>query len=111
MGAGVRFLSRLPAFLQHPLRLEEAHALLRARLARRAQDFLTLARVAIYGNPRSPYHALLRLAGCELGDLEQLVHREGVERALATLLRAGVYLRVEEFKGRQALVRVDRRCL
>jgi hypothetical protein len=105
LATGARFLTRLPGFLRHRLSPEEARVILRRRLARRADDFIALARGAIYGNPRSPYRALLRLAGCELGDLEQLVHRHGVEHTLVTLLRAGVYLRIEEFKGRLPVIR------
>jgi hypothetical protein len=54
---------------------------------------------------RRPYARLLREAGCELGDVAQLVHDEGVEGALSTLLRQGVYLIVDEFKGRRAVRR------
>jgi hypothetical protein len=44
-------------------------------------------------------------AGCEYGDLADLVEREGLEAALLTLYRAGVYLTVEELKGRRPIVR------
>src|SRR5439155_8732226 len=75
------------------------------RLERRETDFLELARGAIYANPASPYRQLLVLAGCEAGDLERLVSREGVEGALTALCQRGVYLTVEEFKGRRPVVR------
>jgi len=75
------------------------------RLARRDRDLLALVRRAVYGNPTSPYRWLLRHAGCEYGDFERLVAREGVEGALSALLRDGVYLTVEEFKGRRPTVR------
>jgi len=66
---------------------------------------LSLAREAIYHNPVSPYLYLLKAAGCEYQDLEQLVRREGVEAALHFLFRRGVYLTVDEFKGTRAVVR------
>jgi hypothetical protein len=75
------------------------------RLARRANDYPLLVRQAIYARPASPYLTLLRLAGCEAGDFERLVQQEGVEGALAALWRAGVYLSVDEFKGRRPVVR------
>src|SRR5205823_8478058 len=50
-------------------------------------------------------HELLRLAGCEFGDLDLLVRREGVEGSLRELHRQGVYLTIDELKGRQAAVR------
>jgi hypothetical protein len=102
---GLRFLRQLPGFLRHPVTLDEARATLRKRLARREADFLSLVGPAVYGSPSSPYLAMLRLAGCEYGDLEQLVTRDGVDGALQTLLRRGVYLTVDEFKGRRAVVR------
>ena len=40
-----------------------------------------------------------------MGDLEALVHREGLDGALAVLVKRGVYLTFDEFKGRTAIVR------
>lgn len=102
---GARFLSRLPAFLRSRLTPERARDILRRRLAERGKDFLTLARTAIYGNPASPYRQLLAAAGCEYGDLERMVGEQGVEGALRVLLRHGVYLTIDEFKGRRPVVR------
>ena len=102
-----RFFPRLPGFLRRQVTGAEARATVRARLARREADFLALARDLVYARP-SPYRALLAHAGCELGDLERLVSSEGVEGALAALWRAGVYLTVEEFKGRRPLQRGGR---
>jgi hypothetical protein len=102
---GSRFLWRLPGFLRRPWRLDEARAAVRARLESRGARFLALMSRAVYGNPASPYHALLKGAGCAYGDLETLVAREGVEGALRVLLRAGVYLTVEEAKGRRPVRR------
>jgi hypothetical protein len=102
---GARLLARLPRFLRQPITLDEARATLRHRFTHRADDFLQLAREAIYPRPSSPYHRLLARAGCEYGDLERMVRREGVEAALATLLRNGVYLTVDEFKGRRPIIR------
>jgi hypothetical protein len=78
---------------------------LRWRLAAREARFLALAGRAIYGHLGSPYLALLRAAGCEWGDLEVLVRREGLEGALGRLVECGVYLTFDEFKGRQPVVR------
>jgi len=102
---GAQFLWRLPAFLRHPVNLEEARATLRHRLAWRDADFLAIVKRAIYEHSGSPYRALLTFAGCEYGDLEKLVIQDGVEGALRTLLRQGVYLTVDEFKGRSPVVR------
>lgn len=82
-----------------------ARAVIAARRASRAADFLATMRRGIYGNPGSPYERLLRAVGCEHGDLEALVARNGVEGALEHLYRMGVYLRGDELKGRVPLVR------
>jgi hypothetical protein len=104
-GAGARFLSRAPAFLRRPITRDGAKAGLRRRREGRQRDFQELIRRAVYGAERSPYRALLEHAGCELGDFERLVRQDGVEGALRALFRAGVYLTVDEFKGRHPIVR------
>ena len=102
---GARFLCRLPAFLRYRVDVPSARAILRRRLERREDDFLSLVQRGIYEQPRSPYRQLLRLAGCEHGDLVSLVRQRGVEGTLHALLRQGVYLTVDELKGRRAIVR------
>ena len=105
IATGASFAVRLPGFLRRPYAVAQARTILRRRLERREADFVALAREAIYANAGSPYRRLLELAGCEYGDLARLVAREGVEVALGVLYRQGVYLTVEEFKGRRPVVR------
>jgi hypothetical protein len=102
---GARFLGALPGFLRSPLDLETARQRLARRLERREADFIDHLRLAVYDVPASPYRELLRWAGCEHGDVARLVRSDGVESAMGVLLRAGVYLTVGEFKGRQPVVR------
>ena len=78
------------------------------RLERREAAFLDAMRRGVYERPGSSYRALLALAGCELRDVERLVGQVGVEGALHALYRAGVYLTVDEFKGRRPIVRGGR---
>ena len=103
--AGARFLGRLPSFLRNPLSPDEARAVLRQRFEQREATFLEVVGRAVYRHPGSPYGQLLRLAGCEEGDLRRLVTDDGVEGALAALFRRGVYLTVDEFKGRRPAIR------
>ena len=102
---GARFLVELPFFLLRPIRKEKAEELLRLRFEKRQDLFLDLVYRTIYDFPASPYHQLLRGVGCEAGDMEKLVRQEGVEGALKVLYRKGVYLTVDEFKGRCPVVR------
>jgi hypothetical protein len=105
MRAGVHFLAALPPYLRASLAPEQARGIIRRRLECRDADFIALVRRAVFENPRSPYQALMRAAGCEVGDLERLVRQDGVEGALLALYRAGVYLTGDEFKGRRPVVR------
>ena len=102
---GARLGLALPRFLRHALTPAQARAALGERLARRSDVFLETIRHTVYGQPDSPYARLLTWAGCEIGDLERLVRQDGIEGALRTLVRNGVYLTVEEFKGRRPVVR------
>jgi len=102
---GMGLLWKLPSFLRHPMSPEEARTILRRRLEHRDADFLALVGRVIYRSVGSPYRKLLELAGCEYGDLTKLVTKDGVEGALRTLFRHGVYLTVDEFKGRRPVVR------
>ena len=100
-----RFAWGLRGFLRQTITLEEARAIVRRRLAERDTNFLRLVERGIFGYPRSPYRPLLKLAGCELGDIRQMIHARGLEGTLHALSEAGVYVTFEEFKGREPIVR------
>jgi hypothetical protein len=100
-----RFLRRLPGYYRAPIGRDEARRIVRRRLERRADDFLDLVRRTVFEHAASPYRELFRLAGCQAGDLARLVREDGVEGALRTLLRHGVYLTVDELKGHRPAVR------
>lgn len=106
MTAGIasrlRFLAGLPRHLRARLTGEEARERVRERLAGRGENLLALLRHGVFGWPASPYLPLLRRAGCELGDVEALVRADGVEATLERLLKAGVRIPFETFKGRAA---------
>jgi len=104
-GMVLRVFRSLPSYLRNPLTIPECRAILRQRLERREQGFLDLVQRSVFANPTSPYRSLLQRAGCEYGDLAHFVQHEGVEHALRVLLREGVYLTVDEFKGRRPVVR------
>lgn len=95
----------LPRFLRAPLSHDEARARLLRRLATREGRLLATIERAIYRHLGSPYARLLRHAGCELGDLRALLAREGVEGGLRALAAQGVYVTLDELKGRRAVVR------
>lgn len=102
---GARYLGQLPFLLRHPVTVAAARVAVARRLAQRDAEFLAHVRAAVYGRAGSPYRALLRLAGCEAGDFERLVRQEGVEGALRALFAHGVYLTVDELRGRRPVRR------
>jgi hypothetical protein len=85
--------------------LEESKQVIINRLLNRERNFLSLVQKGIYENQKSPYLKMLQVAGCEFGDIETLVNKEGVETTLQKLLVAGVYLSYDEFKRRKEVVR------
>jgi len=105
VAAGLRLFVHLPAFVRTPLVPEQARTILRHRLAQRDTDFLTLMQRTVFGSARSPYRRLFAHAGYTFEDLTALVHREGLEGALRALYGSGIYLSVDEFKGRRPVVR------
>lgn len=99
------FFARLPLFLRRPVDVRMAREVLRKRFENRTADFVNTIKALIYDDPGSPYLVLLRLAGCEHGDFLRLVEKEGIEGSLRILARQGVYLSIDEFKGRTPVVR------
>ena len=82
LSVGTRLAAKLPFFLKNPITLKDARTAVKDRLERREESFLAIARKGIYQSPESPYLKLLKLAGCEYGDLEKLVNKDGVEGAV-----------------------------
>jgi hypothetical protein len=104
LSVGLRFLAALPRFLRTPMTLDAMRATVRDRFARRETRLLDAVGMAL-AIPGSPYARMLGHAGCTIGDVAEAVRRDGVEGALATLYRAGVYLACDEFKSRKPVVR------
>jgi hypothetical protein len=98
MARGVWRYARAP-------RLADARSVVRENLEHRETHFLDLARRVVFSNPTNPYHAMFRIAGCGFEDLAEEVRRRGLEGALESIYRSGVYLTHEEFKGRTPIVR------
>ncbi len=101
----LRFAAGLRGFLRHPITLEEARSTAQRLLAERESSFLQVVERGIFGYARSPYLPLMKLARIELGDVRAMVQRQGLEPTLHALREAGVYVTLEEFKGREPIVR------
>jgi hypothetical protein len=103
--AFARFLAGLPGFVRRRMTAAEALSIVQERLQNRERNFLDVVERSVFGNPRSPYRALLATAGCAMNDVRDLVAREGLDGALQRLRTDGVYVSFEEFKGLQPIVR------
>jgi hypothetical protein len=103
--AGARFARRLPAFLASTLDADGARALIAAQLAQRDAIFLRMLERAVLARPTSLYARLCAHAGVTLADVARLLERDGLEGALVQLRAAGVWVSLEELKGRRPLRR------
>jgi hypothetical protein len=104
-----RLVWDLRDFFEDTITIERSKQVISARIRNRSNNFLEIVQKAIYENPTSPYLKLLRIAGCEFGDIEKDVNKDGIEGALQKLLAAGVYLSFEEFKKGGEVVRGSQR--
>lgn len=103
--------SRMASAIRKTLQTPPPHdpeEMARVRLREREQTFLKLLDRVVYPNPRNPYNAMFRMAGCTRGDLEGEISRHGLRPTLTKLRESGVYLLHEELKGRQPIVRGGR---
>ena len=100
-----RFATSLRRFLSSTLTPAECQRIVEEDSRNRESNFLRLLDRAVYNHPASPYLRLLRWAGVEYGDVVRLVAQDGVDAALGRLLEAGVYVGLDEFKGRRPIQR------
>ncbi len=100
-----RYATGLPRFLSKTLTLDEAEAVLTGQLRAREKNFLTVLERGIYSRPSSPYYRLLRHAGLTFDEVSSMVRIQGLEGTLADLYQAGVYVTLDEVKGRAPIRR------
>ena len=100
-----RYALGLRGFFRSRITLAYAEAIIQQRLADREANFLRLMERGVFGYSQSPYLPLLKMIGCELGDIHNMVQARGLESTLHHLRQAGVYVTFEEYKGRKHIVR------
>ncbi len=101
----IRFFLELPSFLKDTMSFDESMEIIKERLKNREENFLKLLKKGIFENKKSPYLKLFKLSRCGYEDVERMVRRDGLEAALHSLREDGVYLSLEEFKGKRAVER------
>ncbi len=101
----VRLVRDLRTHLGQRHGAEDCPRLVEDQLARRDESFLRLIERAVFENPLSPYRRLVEAVTVRLDDVTTWVGSGGVEGALAELYDRGVYVTLDEFKGRQPIRR------
>jgi hypothetical protein len=101
----LRYAGGLRSHLKHPLDREGCRRLLEDQMSQRQENFLRILEQGVYSNRASPYRRLLEHASVELGDVRAMVADAGVQGALERLYDSGVYVTVEEVRGRQPVSR------
>jgi hypothetical protein len=105
IGLFLRFLRAFPTFMKTPLAPDECRRRVDTKLASREASFLNIVDRAVFRQPHSPYLQLMKWAAIEPLQIRKWVDRLGIEGTLETLYDAGVYLTLDEFKGRKPIVR------
>lgn len=105
LAMGWRYARGLKPFLSDKRSDSDPTATIRAELATRDERFLSTMHAGIFAYPRSPYLPLLQRAGIDEQHLAALVQQLGIQATLRQLYDAGVYLTLDEFKGRAPIVR------
>lgn len=100
-----RYLASLREFWQAPPNWPDARGTIRQWLAEREDAFARMMRKHVFGNPSSPYLQLIQAAGLTEAGVMGMIQDLGVEGCLRQLYEAGVYVTLDEFKGRRPIRR------
>lgn len=104
-----RFVSGLHEFAKSRMcpaqSIALAKSVLTQRIRKREENFLNLVQKGIFQYSQSPYLKLFEITKIGFNDLKTWVSSEGLESTLRRLAREGIYLTVDEFKGRVPVVR------
>lgn len=100
-----RSASYVNRLVRDPITSAAATRVLREGLTQRVPAFLEMLGRAVFAQPASPYRPLLDHAGYGFDRIRALAHERGIEGTLAQLAAAGVYVAIEEYKGRREVRR------
>lgn len=103
--AGARFLRGIKPFLARPFSLAEAPQILARQMSARELTFAQVLQRGVFENSTSPYRPLFERASITYPDVCNMLAIEGLERTLGSLYDSGIYLTLEEFKGRHPIRR------
>lgn len=99
------YLKGLREYWQAPPNWHDAVGTIQTWMVERQSAFERMLRVHIFGNPSSPYFRLMEAAGLTEARVCRMIRQDGVEGCLQQLYEAGVYVTLDEFKGRRPIRR------
>ncbi|MGD9508093.1 MAG: hypothetical protein AB7I59_18220 [Geminicoccaceae bacterium] len=100
-----RLAGRLRGYVRRQLSPEAIRRLVAAGLQEREQRLLRMLEHVVFGRPENPYGRLFAHAGIGLAEMRGWLAEHGLETTLGTLAEAGIYLSLDEFKGRRPVRR------
>jgi hypothetical protein len=100
-----RLAAGMPAYLREPVCADRARREIADRLSRRRERFVEAMRRLVFDRSESPFARLLAWAGVSPDALASLVNAAGIEAALEDLRDRGVYLTLDEVRGRVPVCR------
>jgi hypothetical protein len=105
----IKFLTGLNTYLKNRMTPEEAvleaKQQIRKRMENRNECFIQIVKKGIFENHNSPSNKLLTNVKIRIEDIKKWVEKNSVEYTLKMLLEDGVYFTVDEFKGKQEVIR------
>jgi len=101
----LRFVLGLKSFLKKKITFEESREIVKKGMQQREENFLKILKKGVFEYKKSPYLTLFKLCHCEYNDIAKLVSRQGLEETLKIIKDDGVYIKIEEFKGKKPIVR------
>ncbi|MFP4014258.1 MAG: hypothetical protein ACLFVQ_09255 [Chitinispirillaceae bacterium] len=105
----IRFVGGLDKYLRNRLEPQEAisrsRALLKERIARRSENFLNIIQRGVFEYQKSPYLKLIEPKKIAFSDIKKWVESDGIESSLQRLQQEGIYITIDEFKGKTEVKR------
>lgn len=105
MNKYIEFIVHLRRFLRESSDLKKSRQSIQQRVEQREDNFLSVLKRAIYDNYNSPYRRIIQSARISFQDIQYSVSRSGIEETLRFLKKKGVYLTLDEIKGRKRTIR------
>jgi hypothetical protein len=105
----IKFLTGLNSYLKNRMTPEEAFSVARQQIEKRMENrterFIHIVTKGVLENKKSPSKKLLNNAKIGIEDIKKWVENNGIEHTLKILFEEGIYFTVDEFKGKQEVVR------